>query len=268
MNNMSHSAGRAIGIAFALFFSAVSGAFATVITTWGGDYVAAYTGLNGGTPVSPTTASKTYTYSTTVAKSPAGPTFYGAFSLSNSIDSGTAPSFMANRFGIATADGASRLQFGTTAAAGEVVMRGLVFFMKTDFLDGSSEGTVGLDDSSVFTIGVVSSGGSFRQYKMAVHAKVLGEWGWYLSQAGGVSEESFTLERAGEANWGRYEIDPANGPLHAAPKRYETFGTDFEEIDAVGYFFNYAQSAAGANTTFFVNSFSATAQVRPQGEGN
>lgn len=248
---------RLVGIALVLCGGQV--ADAALLVDWGGDYVSSYQQFSG-SPTS-TAGVTTYLYSTTAAKSPAsgytGPEFYGAFSLTNSSGTGTPAFNSLDRFGVANSGVADQIRIGAVAPTGETVtMRGLVFFQKEDFLGGGNAGPVTLDNASSFSLNVVSSGGSSRQFKMAVYAFVDGSWNWYLSQATGAGAAALNITGADASLWGLYSINGSTSPLDSAPSAaaYTVSGSTFADIGAVGYYFNYT-SSIGTNTTIYVDSF-------------
>ncbi len=250
---------------------AAASAQASLVLSWGGDYVSTYQGVVG-TPTSSGGAS-VWAYSDTVAKSPdasvySGPKFYGAFSLINASGAGV-PTFDANRFGVANAAGTDGLRFGASAMPGEgaITMRGLVFFKKEDFANGSS-GTVTLDNDTVFSLNVTSSlsnstSPNVRRYQFAVEALVGGVWGWYISNDYSSGTTTLTLSDAGV--WAPYIVSTGATPLEAAPTpgnaAYSVAGSLFEDIRSVGYYFNYRQDGTAAN---FVTQFKVEATVVPE----
>jgi len=194
------------------------------------------------------------------------PKIFGAFSVGAEGSSG-APTFAPERFGIDTGAQTTRLRFGVEANGhGPVILRGLVFFKKSEFLNGAAAGKVTLDDQSTFSLNISSSSGDStlpvgRQCRMAALALVAGEWSWYVSERRRASGE-FTLENAGSEKWRRYPIDPSMIPLQEPDPSATVSGVEFEDINAVGIYFNYITPPIG--TAFiFATGFSVSAAVFP-----
>lgn len=255
-----------VGIALVLCCSRQ--ADAALLVDWGGDYVSSYQQF-AGSPTS-TAGVTTYLYSKTAPKSPAsgytGPEFYGAFSLTNSSGTGTPVFTTLTRFGVADSGATDQIRIGASASTGETVtMRGLVFFQKEDFLGGGNAVPVTLDSASSFSLNVSTSSGSSRQFKMAVYAFVDGSWNWYLSQVAGAGGATLNIISAGTSLWGLYSINESTSPLDSAPlsAAYTVSGSAFEDIGAVGYYFNYT-SSAGANTYIYVESFAFNGVAVPE----
>lgn len=246
-------------------------ASATLIVSWGGNYVSANTPLDS----SPTTGSNwiTYNYSTTVPKSPSpvngytGPTFYGAVSLASSATE--VPSF--STIGLVNGAGSTNdsLRFQASVTSGSTwTARGLVFFKKEDFLGGGANSTVVFDASSslsmAVTSGLNSTAPNTRRYGAAVYALVDGTWNWYVSQSTGAGSSTFMINNLGSQLWAIYDIDSATAPLNAIPTSsslFNTTGSEFDEVAMVGLFFNYVQTS---NITFSVSSLEVNATVVPE----
>lgn len=244
-----------------------SRASAAPIVDWNGSYTAAYTSLVG----TPTTGSgwTTYNYSDSVPKSPSsgdgytGPAFYGAFSLENGSGIGN-PTFGASTFGLTTT---TQMRFGATANSGSLTARGLVFFKKEDFLNGSG-GPVTFDENSTLALNINSSSpsgaGNVRLYKAAVYALVDGNWNWYLSQSQQSGTTLFTISDLADEMWVLYDVDASTAPLNGVSGSYSTAGGDFDDVGAVGLFFNYYVANQGGSFAFYYNSFTVDAQVVPE----
>lgn len=239
---------------------------AAVIIDWGGDYVSSDTSLNG----TPTSAggTTTYAYSTTEVKSPAGPNFYGAFSLTNESGSGT-PQFSSVGYSLSATD---TIRLGATPDIGSTSLtaRGLLFFQKPDFLGGGASNAVTLDASSSLKFNVTSSGaggtGRIRQTKAAVYASVGGVWDWYVSLATKAGTTLYEYNDLGGESWALYSIDGATSPLNNASTNsldYTTLGSAFEDVSKVGYFYNY-KTIEGNNFSFYVDSIDFNASVVPE----
>lgn len=242
-------------------------AMGDVIFNWGGKYVSNYTEIDGGTPTVSGGAS-TWLYSNTTKKSPdyAGPAFYGAFSLIYGSGTGT-PEFRTDLFGIAPGSGSNndQIRFSANAPADtNVTMRGLLFFNKADFLGAASTELVTFDSTSSLTLKLSTSiGATSRSIKMAVYALVGGEWGWYLSSASTASASTpFTIADPAAAKWAPYSISDTTTPLNGLPllAAYTVPGSSFEDIGAVGVFFNYVQPSGG-NASVYLESFQVNANI-------
>lgn len=194
------------------------------------------------------------------------PKIFGAFSVGAEGASG-APTFAPERFGLDTVAHTTRLRFGVEAAGhGPVILRGLVFFKKSEFLNGTATEKVTLDDQSTFSLNIISSSGDTtlsngRQCRMAVLALVAGEWSWYVSERRRASGEFF-LENAGSEKWRRYPINPSMIPLQEPDPSTVVSGVEFEDINAVGIYINYITPVAGS-AFIFATSFSVSASVIP-----
>lgn len=247
-------------LTFTLGLSAISLQSATLVD-WGGDYVSSYTGLD--TP-EPATGGGwiTYNYSDTTPISPAGPTFYGAISLVDSSGTGT-PAFTSDRFGIQDVAAGDQLRIGASAGATTLNMRGLIFFKKENFLDGGSTGTVNFSEGGSISLSTSTSvGANPRQFKAAVYALVGGEWNWYLSAS--TAATSIDISDPALSLWALYGIDASTAPLNAAPggAAYTVSGSSFEDIGAIGFYFNFNQT--DNNMAFFMTSFEVNATVIPE----
>ena len=241
-------------------------AMGATIFDWGGKYVTTYAAIDG-TPTT-TGGSSTWQYSLDTKKSPtySGPAFYGAFSLTNSDGTGT-PEFRSGNFGVNPGTTADSIRFSATApATGSVTMRGLLFFKKEAFAGTAADSgrKVTFDNTSSLTLQLGTSiAATTRTVKMAVYALVGGEWDWYLSLASTASATNpFTISDAGAATWARYSISGSSAPLDAQPglSAYTILGSSFEDIGAVGLFFNYVQPSGG-NASMYLNTFHADANV-------
>jgi hypothetical protein len=249
----------------ALFASFSTTSAATPIVDWGGDDVIdESTSFNAGSTEAQA-GSLTYLYSDSTVRSPStgGYTqqpFYGAFSVINNSGTGS-PDFVDGRFGV---NSTSSIRIGIQPAVGSqgAIMRGLVFFQKDDFLTTTS-GSITFDENSSISLSTSSSSGSTRQVRGAVHAQVNGEWSWYVSQS--VSASSIGISNAGGQLWAEYAIDSLTAPLldaaSNASSEYNTLGTGFEEIDAVGFFFHYERDVEEVNALIFVDQFEVTAVI-------
>lgn len=87
-----------------------------------------------------------------------------------------------------------------------------------------------------------------------------------MSQSSRASS-SFSIEDAGAASWGRYIIDIDSTPLNAAPTAsadYDVLGSAFEDIGAVGYFFEQSRADESGNLTHYVDQFQFAATAIPE----
>lgn len=251
----------AIAGASAFLFTNTDKANATLIVDWGGDYVTSDSPLNVGTP---TTGSGwiTHHYSFTNAINPDGPTFYGAFSLENGSGTGT-PAF--TFLDLSESAVGDRVRIYATAMSGSLTARGMVFFKKEDFLNGGSNGIVTFDENSSLTINVTSSGGNTRQVRAAVYALVDGEWNWYVSLTTKAGTTSYVFSDLANEEWGLYNINSSMAPLPNAltgSSNYQPFV--FDDIGAVGIFFNYVRNTENGALSLYFNSLEVNATVIPE----
>lgn len=250
-----------------VFVAQAQSANATTIIEWGGNYVSSDTLLDG-VPKS-SGGSTTYAYSLTELRSPAGPDFYGAFSLTNESGSGT-PEF--STYSLSKSAPNNAIRFGATpeSGSGSLIVRGLLFFQKPSFLGGAADNTVTLGADSSLKLNVTSSapGGieNVRQTKAAVYASVGGVWNWYVSSATKAGTTLYEFNDLGGESWALYTIEDNDSPLENAPigsMSYSTLGSDFEDVSKVGFFFNY-QAEEGVNFTLYMDSIEFNASVIPR----
>lgn len=261
--------GKATGL-FALlilFFAASSlprAGAATLVFDWGGDYVSASTPF-AVSPVDPETTPGMidYRYSSTVPIGTAGGSLYGAFLIE---EAGASPTF--TTFGYTPSDS---IALQTGAGTNQRTMRGIYYFTRDDFLVPDSA-PITFDEASSFSFKITSSIGSssspnMRQSGVLVHAQVDGVWGWYVSSLanrgqGQLTDPPVTINSLGTVNWSPYSFS-ADAPLAAVPTGGATIlGSKFEDIDAIGLYFNYRRT--GEAMSFYVNRLSLTAEAIPE----
>jgi hypothetical protein len=125
-----------------------------------------------------------------------------------------------------------------TATTGDLI-RGLVFFQKSDFLNGSTS-TLTFDSSSSATLSVIGNNGAGgpRGPRLAV----LDGSSWYVSSSffGGFSGD-LVFSDLSTATFGAY--DPTGAPLNGTPGSFSTTGGSFTDIQAVGYYFDLGNPA-------------------------
>ncbi|HWL52278.1 MAG TPA: PEP-CTERM sorting domain-containing protein [Chthoniobacteraceae bacterium] len=267
----SHSTprtGKATGL-FALlilFFAAFSlhrAGAATLVFEWGGDYVSEATPFTV-EPVDPETTPGMidYRYSSTAPIGTAGGKLYGAFLIE---EAGATPTF--STFGYTSSDA---IALATGAGTNQRTMRGLYYFTRDDFLVPNSV-PITFDDTSSFSFTITSSGGSssspaMRQSGVLVYAQVNGVWNWYVSSLGnrgsGDGKTPTVISALGDVSWSLYTFS-GDAPLPAAVTAAETIaGSAFEDIGAIGLYFNYRRT--GASMSFYVNQLSLTAEAIPE----
>ncbi|HWL50895.1 MAG TPA: hypothetical protein VNQ90_00565 [Chthoniobacteraceae bacterium] len=253
--------GYGVVAAVALLFSLIPLKASSLIVNWGGKYLASYAPFDIDEPTSAGGRTE-YAYSDTVPINPGGPTFYGAFLLSNGDGSGV-PAFDDNAFGLAPYGPApgDRFKVAATAGASPLAMRGLFFFKKEDFA-GAGSGPVTLDSQSSFRIELASAIGSTRRIYLSAYALVEGQWNWYLlnNPRGGGGE--YTRSGLGTELWALYEPEGEEFlPAPPGTSAFKVSGAAFEDIGAVGVFFDLRQTEQGKTTTLYIESVQVVATV-------
>ncbi len=262
---------RLLPLLIALSLALTAGhAGAATIFDWGGNYVSANTPFTI-TPVTPGTPGQVYyPYSSTTPIGTAGGKLYGTFLLEEA--EGT-PAFGTDQLGYR---GSSSVQttiaLGAVAGPNAMTMRGLYYFAREDFLVPGSA-PITFDDNSTFSYRVSSSGGhsSMRQSRALVYALVDGEWNWYVSAKTNSGTTTVTIDSLGTSAWALYSFSE-DAPLGLAPSggaSYSILGSAFEDIGALGIYFNYGRAAQvlpdeSRGITFYVNHISLNAQVIPE----
>lgn len=213
---------------------------------WGGPGMAS-SDTNFTLPTTPTDngTTRTWEYSASTALVPtavnyAGPTIYGALQTDNATDgpSNITNALVDDRTGT-NDDRITTLHNSTTV--GDLI-RGLVFFQKSDFLNGSSD-TLTFDATSSAIISVLGQNGAggSNGTKLAV----LDGTTWYVSNStfGGFSG-NLNISDLSIETFASY--DPTGAPLDPTPSSFTTAGSTFTDIQAVGYYFNLGNASAGS----------------------
>lgn len=250
----------------------LTGSAQIVAVDWGGEMVTVSTDLNLGTA---TTVDDTRGYaqhSSTLSPTSGytGTPFYGAIQntvstgaidfASASVINATPDMFMVNS---GFADGA-----GTTSS-----MRGLMYFKKADFANGlDSTPSLALTNTTgalKFTIEQFQANVSGRSVRFAI----LDSGNWYLSEAASTTNPTlgdppliFTLDNPASANWGLWSTSATptielDGPPGSGS--FTIVGSTFGDIQAVGFFFDGAQSGTNPNTRLRISEFEAALIPEP-----
>lgn len=226
-----------------------SSARSDAIVDWGGAYVSGSRGFvlptaedDGGVRTFPYSDSAAITpasgYSTPAGKS--GP-FYGALELIS--NDGTPRNFAQAQVSRESGTGDSFMRVGqASGVAGSV--RGLVFFVKGNFLNGYDGVTLSLGGlSGEMNIRAIADTGSFR-------FAVRDGSSWYLSETARTTTGDYTIDSLSVENWGLW--DPTGSPVAALPAGYATSGGTLNDVTAFGFYFTASRSSSAAVE---VNSF-------------
>lgn len=216
---------------------------AATLIDWQGDYVASTQQLVLGSATASGTTN-TWQYSSTATKSPAsgynGTVFYGA--IMN--DSAGGPLNLTQAQVVQNAAG-DRLTIGSNVTQNNQLIRGLIFFKKSNFANLSGASNISFDSSSAITIVNPGSSGTYT-----LRAAVLDGSQWYLSQTAAASG-TLSIANAATVNWGAW--DPTGAPIADDPGTFGTLGSTFTNIQGVGYFFEAFRSS-GTNLVSSVTS--------------
>lgn len=244
----------------------LTGSAQVVAVDWGGEMVTVSTDLNLGTA---TTVDDTRGYaqhSSTLSPTSGytGTPFYGA--IQNTVSTG-AQDFNATSVVNTTPD-VFRVDSAVAGSGNTSSMRGLMYFKKADFANGLN---------STPSLGLVDATGAFKmtleQFQSNVGGRslrfaILDSDNWYLSEFAYIDQIGFndtttvTLNNPASANWGLWSSSEAPAiPLDPLPGSYATLGSSFTDIQAVGLFFNGAQT--NSNSRLRVSEFEAALIPEP-----
>lgn len=281
MKNSCFTASLRSVLSSALLISAAllsqSSASAALVFSWGGSYSPGNYTI--GDPVrSGITSEATsevsawhYSYTTPKITGYGGPDAYGAISITNSTNIGASffrPTYDGYYQNGAT--GAASIRFSMFNPAGNTgTMRGLIFFKKESFLGGAATSQVKFDENSTLAMKLSSSIGSGRNYRFAVYARLEaeGDYAWYVSQKSAAGQgDELLLDNILTSNWALWDIhssQDAAAPVNPMPSSFTITGSNFEDIDAFGYAFQFSQSAA-SNTNMHLEYLRVNAEVIPE----
>lgn len=221
---------------------------ASPIVNWGGDYTSSNlwsqrgkTDLSKGilyayntaTPISPSTA--TTDYSGTSSR------FYGAVHLV-SQNGPVAPSGNEIRVLNNGEQDYIYIRTQTASASNPTNARGLLFWKKSDFLNGKDSENLSLSDLGKFTINVSQARSTSTSIRFAVQGN---DGTWYLSETAltgsrfGEAFGTFSLDAPATSMWGVWNVqgDPTSA-ISADSITYNVNGQDISDIVAVGFFFD------------------------------
>jgi hypothetical protein len=242
-----------------LFALTPLGNAATNVVDWGGDYVSVAANFPAaGRAIATNAGVVTWLYTNSLALSPssgyttpAGKSgrFFGA--IENVGSNGVAMTF--NQARILEAGGNDTIAVNSRVYNGTLTNRvsGLIFFEKLDFLNGMSNASqLAFGTNSAMSLAFTETGDSL--FRMAV----LNGSTWYLSSNALSSAGTLSISDAGAALWSVW--DPTGAPLSAAPNSFSVLGTNFLDIQALGFSF----SSVGVGSTragIVVSAFTASA---------
>lgn len=243
--------------------------YSTTVVEWGG------TGIVTGNPVlnltSPTDSGSTRVFDqTTEELSPlsgynAQP-FYGI--IQNNGGGGSAVDFSLARVENATPDRVLIRGISSTEVGPARSVAGLIYFKKEDFYEDAAP-SYRFDASSQLSINVSSfnAGGGTGSLRV-VRFAVLNEGQWYLSDSYVSQTGAFTLNNLLTQKWALYDANPALLPGSSFVEGdYTALGSDFQNIEALGFYFlnSFSSSATATDTPFLgFNDFEATVEAIPE----
>lgn len=242
---------------------------ATIIADWGGDYLNANRSI-GGTEVNPSGSSRLYAYSDTTNATPSTP-YSAPPGKSGTLYSGSY--FEKNGGGGNTTYGRNVLNNGandtitfrkTGSLPSGYTSATFIAFLKEDFLSGS-----GVSDVVTFTSGNSMSFTLTEATNSEYRFAVMNGSTWYLHSATyDTTGSQLTLSGSSllsDNAWGAWDPNGgANGQLGVVPSTFDTQGSSFSNIQAVGFF---ALSTFPTNVEGFsasLSTFTVDASIIPE----
>ena len=246
----------------------------TYIVNWHGDYLDQKAGgqkldLGSETPLNAADGSPEgvgFAYSQDTPKSPAfakydaqkpSAVFYGAVEFINpgaSVDMATT---VRPLNAVVKTANTTFIGFGSPPPpdAGTSRVRGLVFWLKKDFLSGF-EKTAKITWQNVLSmsLNIAKIDAKLSHARFAVQSG--GKW--YLSEAASDNAKVFTIN---DASWGEWGVTSAL-PLPALPDSFSLSGDQLNDITAFGFYFD-AGSVSKANAVFATDAFQVEANALP-----
>jgi len=237
---------RSVAFATALLLGAPLFAQPQTIIHWGGDHVSGSSNLNllnaatadtGATRVwAPSIVTPTTNYS-----APAGR--IGPFSGTFQNTAAAASAF--NALSVLNSGTADLINF-RAGGSGDTNVKGLVYFVKSDFLNMSTS-SIGLTGMTG-TLNVNAQPSTTAEYRFAV----LDSGNWYLSQTSTAVTGDFEISNFGTTNWGAWSVPsgPTPSPFAALPGSFTTAGEDLTNVQAVGFYFDSSRTGGQAQGSF------------------
>lgn len=210
---------------------------ADTLIAWSGDMASSFGDLALPSPTDSGTT-RTWPYSATVAVTPSSGysdiPIYGAFLTDQQGTSAGPVDFLECRI---RDNGASDdIRFSLNPGSGSTgTIQGLVFFLQEDFAN-HSDAIVTFDTNSTFFISVTAQGGGSSGSGYGTRAAVLDAGTWYLSDSlASTYGGDIDIDDCATEQWAAW--DPTGTPLAPTPSTFNTAGSSFTDIQAVGFYF-------------------------------
>lgn len=261
-------------VALTLLLALQGGHAQTYIVNWNGEYLDQKAGgqkldLGSETPLNAADGSNEgvgFAYSEELPKSPSiakydaqkpSAVFYGALEFINPGASEDMATALRPLNTVVKAANTTFIGFGGTPPpdAGTSRVRGLVFWLKKDFLNGFEK----MEKITWQSILSMSLNITKIDAKLS-HARFAVQSGgkWYLSESASENSKAFTIN---DASWGEWNVTSAL-PLPALPDSFPTSGDQLSDITAFGFYFD-AGSVSKANAVFATDAFQVEANSAP-----
>lgn len=261
-------------VALTLVLALQGGHAQTYIVNWNGEYLDQKAGgqkldLGSETPLNAADGSSEgvgFAYSEELPKSPSiakydiqkpSAVFYGALEFINPGASEDLAATLRPLNTVVKAANTTFIGFGCTPPpdAGTSRVRGLVFWLKKDFLNGFEK----MEKITWQSVLSMSLNIAKIDAKLS-HARFAVQSGgkWYLSESASENTKTFTIN---DASWGEWNVTSAL-PLPALPDSFPTSGDQLSDITAFGFYFD-AGSVSKANAVFATDAFQVEANSAP-----